>query len=102
MGVTVSLPLFGNPGRELEEGEPINSRQLRKLATDLSDRLSKAADMIDKLAADGWTNDVAMFDVLLYHPQIQTQEQAIGRLESLALDPELFLIVEDVEDGEDM
>jgi hypothetical protein len=95
MGVTVSLPLFGNPGRELDEGEPIQGRQLRRLADELHERLLRAADLIDRLALDGWTTKVALFDVLLYHPQVQTQEQAIARVRTLGADPEIFLIVED-------
>ena len=79
MGVTVSLPLFGNPGRELEEGRPLKGRQLRDLAEDLHARLLRDADVLDKLEADGWTTQVAMFDVLLHHPAVQTQEQAVAR-----------------------
>ena len=98
MGVTVSLPLFGNPGRELEEGEPIQGRQLRKLAADLHERLLQAADLLDTLALDGWITKVALFDVLLQHPQVQTQEQAAARLRALGANLETFLIVEDPEE----
>ena len=83
MGVTVSLPLFGNPGRELEEGEPIQGRHLRNLANDLNERLLKAADLIDKLTLDGWLTQVVMFDVLLHHDDVQTQDQAVARLHAL-------------------
>jgi hypothetical protein len=100
MGVTVSLPLFGNPGRELEEGEPIEGSQLRKLATDLHERLQRCADLIDQLALDGWATQVAMFDVLLHHREVQTREQAVARLRALGADPDTFLIVEDVEEEE--
>jgi hypothetical protein len=100
MGVTVSLPLFGNPGRELEEGEPIRGRQLRNLAEDLHQRLLGAAELIDRLALDGWLTQTAMFDVLLHHPEVQTQEQAVARLRALGADPDAFLIVEDVEEEE--
>jgi hypothetical protein len=98
MAVTVSLPLFGNPGRELEEGEPIRGRQLRDLAADLHERLLRAADLVDRLALDGWVTQVAMFDVLLQHRDVQTREQVVTRLRALGADPEAFLIVEDVEE----
>jgi hypothetical protein len=101
MGVTVSLPLFGNPGRELEEGEPIRGRQLRELAESLHERLLRAAELIDRMVLDGWLTQTAMFDVLLHHPEVQTQEQAVTRLRALGADPEAFLIVEDVEEDED-
>ncbi len=38
MGVTVCLPLFGNPGHELEEGAKAKSQELRALADALRDR----------------------------------------------------------------
>lgn len=98
MGVTICLPLFGNPGRELEEGQPLRGRPLRDLAEDLHARLYQAADLLDKLEADGWKTQVAMFDVLLHHPGVQTQEQAVARLRALAIDPEQLIIVEDVEE----
>jgi hypothetical protein len=99
MGVTIGLPLFGNPGRELEEGEPIRGRHLRDLAANLNERLTRAADLIDKLALDGWTTAVAAFDVLLSHPQVHTQEQAVMRLQALGADPNIFVIIEDVEEN---
>jgi len=98
MGVTVSLPLFGNPGRELEEGDPVRGRQLRDLARDLQERLDRAADLVDQLVLDGWTTAAAQFDVLLLHRDVQTQDQAVKRLRALGIDPEALMIVEDVED----
>ena len=41
MGVTVCLPLFGNPGQELEEGTAVKGQHLRNLAAELQDRLQK-------------------------------------------------------------
>ncbi len=101
MGVTVCLPLFCNPGRELEEGRPLRGRQLRDLAEELHARLLRAADVLDKLESDSWTTQVAMFDVLLHHPAVRTQEQAVARLRALEIDPEQMMIVEDVEEDED-
>jgi hypothetical protein len=101
MGVAVCLPLFGNPGRELEEGRPLRGRQLRDLAEELHARLLRAADLLDKLEADGWKTQVAQFDVLLEHPAVQTQEQAVTRLRALEIDPGQLIVVEDVGEGED-
>src|SRR5215813_1011114 len=53
MGVTVCLPLFGNPGHELEEGTSVKGQHLRNLAAELQDRLQKAGDTLDKLASAG-------------------------------------------------
>jgi hypothetical protein len=100
MGVVVSLPLFGNPGRELEEGAPVSGRQLRELARGLTERLEQAAGVLDRLAADGWSVRVALFDVLLSHPQVGTPEEAVRRLRAADVDPEALVIVADVEDEE--
>jgi hypothetical protein len=101
MGVTVCLPLFGNPGHELEEGATAKSQELRTLADALRERLVLAADTLDKLTADGWAAEVAMFDLILSHPRVATKEQAEQRIRSLGTDPEPFLIIEDVEEEED-
>jgi len=103
MGITVCLPLFGNPGHELEmeEGDPAKSKDLRKLGDALRDRLVKAADELDKLHADGWSAHVAMYDLILTHPQVDTREKAEEHLRAIGIDPAQLLIVEDVDDEED-
>ena len=101
MAVTVSLPLFGNPGHELEEGAAVKGQELRDLADQLRERLGRAADTLDRLAAAGWTSRLAMYEVMLLHPDVATQEEAVRRLRALALDPEDFMIIEDVEEDED-
>ncbi len=100
MGVTVCMPLFGHPGRELDEGAAIKSKELRTLADALGERLRLCADMLYKLAADGWGNQVAMFDLILTHGHVATREEAEGRLRALGIDPELMLIVEDVDEDD--
>jgi hypothetical protein len=98
MGVTICLPLFGNPGRELEEGALVKGKRLRDFAAELNERLHKAADTLDRLTEAGWTSQVAMFDVLLHQKGIETREEAIRRLQALGINPEELLIIEDVED----
>jgi hypothetical protein len=98
MGVVICLPLFGPPGRELEEGEAIQGPRLRRLATELSDRLQRAADTLDRLTADGWGAKVAMYDVMLSRAGVETQEEATRRLRELGVAPEELLIIEEVED----
>jgi hypothetical protein len=101
MGVTVCLPLFGSAGQELEEGEPIEGRQLRELAAGLGERLSAAADLLDRLNAAGWSGRVALYDVILSCKGVETRAEAEQRLRELGADPEQFMIVEDVEEEED-
>jgi hypothetical protein len=100
MSVTICLPLFGDPGRELESGGPLTGRHLRDLAEELNKRLHEAAELLDKLSAAGWTAQVALFDALLAHPEVQTQEQAVARLQAAGVDPGVLMIVEDVEEDE--
>jgi hypothetical protein len=101
MGVTVCLPLFGEPGRELEQGSPVTGRRLRELAMSLSERLEKAAATLDVLAAAGWTAQVALFDAVLHHAQIESREDAERRLREAGVDPEALIIVEDVDEDEE-
>ena len=101
MGVTVCLPLFGPPGRELEEGCDVKGAQLRKLAAEFQARLSKAADILDKLHAAGWNTRVAMFDVILTRLGVETKDEAVQRLGELGLAAEEFLIIEDIDEEEE-
>ncbi len=101
MGVTICLPLFGPPGRELEEGSDVKGVQLRKLAAELQERLSRAADMLEKLHAAGWKTRVAMYDVILTRPGVDTSDEAVRFLGELGLAAEEFIIMEDVEEEEE-
>jgi len=100
MGVVISLPLFGTFGQELEEGAATRSKELRDLAGSLSDRLLTAADLLDTLAAAGWTARVAVHDLLLSHPDVASAVEAEQRLQALGVDPALLVIFEDVEEEE--
>jgi len=101
MGVTVCLPLFGNAGQELEEGAALKGQQLRDLATALQERLARAADVLDRLAAGGWSCHVALYDVLLSCKGVETREQAERSVRALGVDPEQLMIVEDVSEDEE-
>jgi len=98
MAVVICLPLFGPPGRELEEGHAIQGARLRQLATELGERLQKAADTLDRLTTSGWSAKVAMYDVMLSQAGVETQEEAVRRLRELGVAPEDLLIIEEVED----
>jgi hypothetical protein len=101
MGVTVCLPLFGPPGKELEEGCDVKGVQLRKLAAELQERLGKAADILDKLHAAGWSTRVAIYDVILTRPGVETRDEAMQRLKELGLAVEEFILIEDIEEEEE-
>ena len=101
MGVTVCLPLFGPPGRELDEGSALKGGQLRKLAAELQERLNKVADCLDRLAAAGWGTRVALYDVILTRPGVDTRDEAVRLLGELGLAADEFLIMEDVDEEEE-
>lgn len=101
MGVTICLPLFGPPGRELEEGSDVKAVQLRQLATELQERLNRAADVLEKLHTAGWSTRVAMYDVILTRRGVATKDEAVQRLGELGLTTEEFLIIEDIEEEEE-
>jgi hypothetical protein len=98
MGVVICLPLFGPPGRELEEGAPLVGQPLRDLAAELTERLHKAADTLDKLSAAGWHTQLAMYDVLLSQPGVETPDEAVRRLTALGVNTEELMILEETED----
>ena len=101
MAVVVALPLFGSPDRELEEHATVTGPQLRRLGTELQERLEKAAALLDQLRAGGWSAQVGSYDLLLAHREVGTQAEAERRLREAGIDPTLFLIVEDVTEDAD-
>jgi hypothetical protein len=98
MAVNVCLPLFGDPGRELEEGA--KGQHLRELGEQLRDRLARTADVLDALHGAGWSSQVVSFDVLLTHPNASTRRDAERLLAEAGVNPNEFMIVEDVDDDE--
>ena len=98
MAVVISLPLFGPLGHELEEGSAVQGRQLRDLGKELLDRLQRAAETVDKLAAEGWSARVALYDVLLARKGVETREEAARQLTALGINPEDLVIVEEIEE----
>src|SRR5262245_27330878 len=96
MGVNVCLPLFGEPVHELDE-DP-RGRHLRELGEQLKERLARAADALDRLHAAGWASQLAAFDILLSRADARTREDAERLLREAGLDPEAFMIVEEIEE----
>lgn len=99
MAVFLMLPLFGKPGQELNEGGDVTPKELRELAEDLRERLTEAADIVEKLTGAGWEAQMGLYDIHLSHPYIGTAAHAEERLESLGIDPEKVFI-EELEDEE--
>ncbi len=100
MSVSVSLPLFGTPGQELEEGTDLAGKRLRALSIDLQGRLDRAADILDKLEAAGREATTGVHDAILSHPGAQSEEDARRLLLEAEIDPEELIIFEDVMEDE--
>jgi hypothetical protein len=76
-------------------------RHLRELGEQLRERLAKAADTLDRLHAAGWSSHLAMFDILLTRIDVQTREDAERLLRDAGVDPDAFMIVEEIEEEAD-
>lgn len=98
MSVNITLPLFGGPGHEIEEGTAVNGHQLRALGAQLNERLQRAGDSVDKLLAAGWETRVAVFDIVLSRQGVETVEEATRQLRQLGLDADQFVIIEELEE----
>src|SRR5688572_7474574 len=96
VSVNVCLPLYGNPGRELEGA--VGPRDLRELGERMQGRLARAAEVLEALQADGWSAHVGEFDVMLTRPGVTTREEAERLLRRAGVDPGEMLIFEEVEE----
>ena len=94
MSVTLMLFLYGKPGQELDEGGTVTPQELRDLARSLHDRLTEAADIVEKLTAAGWDVEMGLYDILFAHHYIETAAHAEEKLTELGIDPEKLLIDE--------
>jgi hypothetical protein len=87
MGVNVIVPLFLNPGQEMEEGGPVKAQQLRDLGQNLHDRLAKAAAILETLTRAKWDSQVGLYDIYLTHPDVHTHDQALQEMRALGVNP---------------
>ena len=94
MAVFLTLPLFGKPGQELDEGEEVTAEQLRALGKDLAARLESAAEVLEKLTGAGWEAQMALYDITLSHAYVRTESEARIRLDELGIDPDELHIME--------
>jgi hypothetical protein len=98
-----NLWLFGKPGQELNEGGEVTGEEIRALAQCLSERLQRAADIVEKMTAAGWDAQMCLYDVVLSHPYARTEADARTRLDDLGIDPDEVCLMEfeDEDDYED-
>jgi hypothetical protein len=102
MSVNVCLPLFGTPAHELEADKALTSRHLRTLGDELRERLQKAADLLDKLKAAGWSAQLAMYELILAYPGVETRDQAEERLRAIGVDPAELMVIEEVDEEDEL
>jgi hypothetical protein len=86
MSVFVSIWLFGKPGHELNEGEPVTTEQLRALADELHERLHDTANIVEKLTGAGWEAHMALYDIHFSHPYLNTKTGVEEQFLSLGID----------------
>lgn len=100
MSVSVSLFLFGKPEQMIDE--PVSAQRLRDLRDQLNASLTASANALERMTADGWESEVALYDIVFTHPEVNTERQAIKRLKGLGLSAKDFRIDEhdDAEDEE--
>ncbi|MDA4128488.1 MAG: hypothetical protein OK422_03370 [Thaumarchaeota archaeon] len=103
MTVEVSIFLFGKPAWEIdgfEVGEMTEDmiERIRSKGKELSESLSEAAGVLQKLLAHGWNGSGILYDVSLFKDV--TIREARRELESLDLDPNLAFGLEDEDDPE--
>jgi hypothetical protein len=95
MPISIMMHLFSKPAIELgKEGEPIDAADVRLLADELHSRLRSAADAMDCLTGKGWDAQMALYDVILSHPYIDSEADARDRIEDLGLNPDDFCYLE--------
>jgi ferredoxin-NADP reductase len=98
MSVSLMLHLFGKPEWELNEVTP---EQLRALGKNLHARLERAADIVEKLGNAGWEIEMALYDVCMSHPYLDTKAAVEEKLQDLGIDPEEVHIEELPEEDEE-
>ena len=69
-------------------------------AVRLQERLEQAAVILEKFLTAGWTTQLAMYEVILLHKDVQTREEAIQILQGLGIDLRELMIVEEIEEDE--
>src|SRR5260370_9151596 len=99
MPISIMMHLFSKPAIELgKEGEPIDAADIRMLAEELHNRLRAAADAMDCLTGKGWDAQMALYDVILSHPYIDSEADARDRIADLGLNPDAFSYLASEED----
>lgn len=98
----MNLYLFGKPAWEIDgEGQPVDPKQIRDVATGLHARLIEVAEIMEKLQNAGWQNNLGLYDVAFFHQEVTTKKLALDHLNSLGINPDLFMIEEDEDEDED-
>jgi hypothetical protein len=92
MSASVRFTLFAIPGEEIAEGTEVDANDLRVLANDLSVRLTQAADLVERLRADGWDVQMGRFDLVCTHPEAVNAKEAKTLLKRINLDPRQFQV----------
>ena len=94
--IEVNIPLFNIASMELPIAgeEIIDSDIFRYKGLELMERLHIVADIVDRLAADGWFVVGELFNLCAYREDIKSAEQAKTRLRNLDISHKHIFITE--------
>ncbi len=91
-----NIRLFGKP--EWELGDACTPKDLKSKGDELKERLYAIADVVQKLTANGWECQMALYDLLLY--KSIPKAAAAKELKKLGITKGLCQLMEE-ETGED-
>lgn len=93
----ISIHLFGKP--EWELGDACTPKDLQSKGDELKARLYEIADAVQKLTANGWDCQMALYDLLLYKSVPKTVAEK--ELKKLGINQELCQLMDEESDEED-
>jgi len=99
MGVEVDLFLFGKPEWEMNM-EEVSASEIREKGEELRERLSRIAEIMEKLENAGWERAGASLYSISFYKDIAI-EDAKEELRQLGIDPEEVSLMEIEEEDEE-
>ena len=100
MGVEVDLFLFGKPEWEMNM-EEVSASEIREKGEELRERLSRIAEIMEKLEGAGWERAGASLYSISFYKDIAI-EDAKEELRQLGIDPEEVGLIEIEEEDEEI
>lgn len=93
----ISIHLFGKP--EWELGDACAPKDIQSKGNELKTRLYEIADAVQKLTANGWDCQMALYDLILY--KSIPRAIALKELKKMGISQELCQLMDEEPDEED-